>query len=390
MTDSAAIPASAKLAMADAPTSPTSVTGDAEPDAKDEDPPPITLPTLPPELLEAVWMKLPASAVLHICATCRGFRATARSDIVWRSLLARDLLPPGFGAASAVLRRRLGTHVAAYRLLHANRRALLLRAGPLTPRADLGARVGTCDLSGGAAALFRLTFAAPHAGSFMGSIIMTGGAPLRGHSKQPALFVVPDTTRLTVHESWSPQLSALLTRSGPSLACGVPHSVLLAGWCSGDGLWRARLAVVREDTGETVLDETAAAEAPPRALENSMRAVYAMQRSGAREVHVGASRASPVYIGFDLDEARDYFGVGGAGRSAEEAEIDLLCVHGLGNASQMRLLAAHAEAFHPRLVRLVDSISYCEVASPHPPPKLGIDPKKWPVPAAQLAQLGIN
>ena len=54
------------------------------------------------------------------------------------------------------------------------------------------------------------------------------------------------------------------------------------------------------------------------------------------------------------------------------------------------LLAAHAEAFHPRLVRLVDSISYCEVASPHPPPKLGIDPKKWPVPAAQLAQLGIN
>ena len=139
-----------------------------------------------------------------------------------------------------------------------------------------------------------------------------------------------------------------------------------------------------------MLDETAAAEAPPRALENSMRAVYAMQRSGAREVHVGASRASPVYIGFDLDEARDYFGVGGAGRSAEEAEIDLLCVHGLGNASQMRLLAAHAEAFHPRLVRLVDSISYCEVASPHPPPKLGIDPKKWPVPAAQLAQLGIN
>jgi len=337
-----------------------------------------------------VWMKLPASAVLHICAACRGFRATARSDIVWRSLLARDLLPPGFAAASAVLRRRLGTHVAAYRLLHANRRALLLRAGPLTPRADLGARVGTCDLSGGAAALFRLTFAAPHAGSFMGSIIMTGGAPLRGHSKQPALFVVPDTTRLTVHESWSPQLSALLTQSGPSLACGVPHSVLLAGWCSGDGLWRARLAVVREDTGETVLDETAAAEAPPRALENSMRAVYAMQRSGAREVHVGASRASPVYIGFDLDEARDYFGVGGAGRSAEEAEIDLLCVHGLGNASQMRLLAAHAEAFHPRLVRLVDSISYCEVASPHPPPKLGIDPKKWPVPAAQLAQLGIN
>ena len=167
---------SAIPAMADAPASPTSVTGDAETVVKDENPPPVTLSTLPPELLEAVWMKLPASAALHICATCRGFRATARSDIVWRSLLARDLLPPGFAAASAVLRRRLGTHVAAYRLLHANRRALLLRAGPLTPRADLGARVGTCDLSGGAAALFRLTFAAPHAGSFMGSIIMTGGA----------------------------------------------------------------------------------------------------------------------------------------------------------------------------------------------------------------------
>ena len=321
---------------------------------------------------------------------CRGFRATARSDIVWRNLLARDLLPPGFAAASAVLRRRLGTHVAAYRLLHANRRALLLRAGPLTPRADLGARVGTCDLSGGAAALFRLTFAAPHAGSFMGSIIMTGGAPLRGHSKQPALFVVPDTTRLTVHESWSPQLSALLTRSGPSLACGVPHSVLLAGWCSGDGLWRARLAVVREDTGESCSTR----RPPPRRrrARSRIRCARCTRCSGAARarVHVGASRASPVYIGFDLDEARDYFGVGGAGRSAEEAEIDLLCVHGLGNASQMRLLAAHAEAFHPRLVRLVDSISYCEVASPHPPPKLGIDPKKWPVPAAQLAQLGIN
>ena len=175
----------------------------------------------------------------------------------------------------------------------------------------------------------------------------------------------------------------------PSLACGVPHSVLLAGWCSGDGLWRARLAVVREDTGETVLLETARRRggAAARAREFDARGV---RDAGGARGYVGASRASPVYIGFDLDEARDYFGVGGAGRSAEEAEIDLLCVHGLGNASQMRLLAAHAEAFHPRLVRLVDSISYCEVASPHPPPKLGIDPKKWPVPAAQLAQLGIN
>ena len=122
---------SAIPAMADAPASPTSVTGDAEPDAKDENPPPVTLSTLPPELLEAVWMKLPASAALHICATCRGFRATARSDIVWRSLLARDLLPPGFGAASAVLRavKDADAVVCGSRGLGAAQKALLGVAG---------------------------------------------------------------------------------------------------------------------------------------------------------------------------------------------------------------------------------------------------------------------
>ena len=82
--------------------------------------------------------------------------------------------------------------------------------------------------------------------------------------------------------------------------------------------------------------------------------------------------------------SRDYFGVGGAGRSADAAEVGRLCVHGLGTGDSMRLLAAHAEAEHPRLARLVEALSYCEVASPHPPPGLGLGMPlrrtRWAVP----------